>query len=289
MVPSMSASPGNRGTFAFHRKQKKIPAALKEVTESQSWRSSSVIAWQWLDMWWDGSFHLSRRCRLIQIRRWAATCTSPSVTRSRGRGSGLSSRTKSCTRTLPVRWELMSTALLLCCCTCKAVRGTFSPRQISLRTIRVGLDLDFVLTGLFQCLTSAFDRLHAGRCGLEESASTRLRAEGRIAPVAAIQALPQKDALFCFQSRRCPNGTEVQCYKCRFWTVVFRDRNVKFHFLLNQLSLLFPQIDGSTRSKKPRFFNISWLGCATAENFYMLSQVCWRPVGIWNWLKQKSL
>lgn len=101
-----------------------------------------------------------------------------------------------------------------CCCTCKAVRGALSPRQISLRTIRVGLDLDFVLTGLFQCLTIAFDRLHAGRCGLEESASARLWAEGGIAPVAAIQALPQKDALFCFQSRRCPNGTEVQCYKC---------------------------------------------------------------------------
>lgn len=142
MVPSTSASPGNRGTFAFHRKQKKkIPAALKEVTESQSWRSSSVIGRQRPDMSLDGSFHLSRRCRLTRIRRWAATCTSPSATRSRGRGSGSSSKTKSCTRTLPVRWELTTTALLLCCCTCKAVPGVFSPRQISLRTTRVELDL----------------------------------------------------------------------------------------------------------------------------------------------------
>lgn len=42
---SAAVSPGNRATFAFPRKQKKIPAALKEVTDAFSWSRGTVIRW----------------------------------------------------------------------------------------------------------------------------------------------------------------------------------------------------------------------------------------------------
>lgn len=44
---SAAVSPGTRATFAFSRKQKKIPAALKEVTDALSWSRCTVMRWWW--------------------------------------------------------------------------------------------------------------------------------------------------------------------------------------------------------------------------------------------------
>lgn len=88
-----SVSPGNKATLAFPRKQKKIPAALKEVSDARSPRSYGTSGGNTVVM------VFSSRCRPTQIPPWVAICRGQRAVKSTGRGCGLSSKTRSCIRT----------------------------------------------------------------------------------------------------------------------------------------------------------------------------------------------
>lgn len=95
-----SVSPGNKATLAFTRKQKKIPAALKEVSDARSPRSYVASGGNTIVM------VSSPRFRRTQIPPWVAICRGQRAVKRTGRGCGLSSKTRSCTRTRRARSAL---------------------------------------------------------------------------------------------------------------------------------------------------------------------------------------
>ncbi len=128
---NVTVSPSGRSsTFAFSRKQKKIPSALKEVTWSctlpiMQWHAAlalcnvtvmkvSVSTTKLMSYMLLLKLNLAHRCLpTLRIPPWLDICKDPKATRNRGRGCGSSLRTKSSTLTPLVKYATFTYVITL--------------------------------------------------------------------------------------------------------------------------------------------------------------------------------